>query len=203
MGRLLLRLYPRRWRERYGTELLELFEDVGWSWRDAADAAHVAAAMRWNELHGGTAVTASAPRPTGGGISAPQAVFAAFRNYASFDGRASRAEAWWFLLFTLIVPIMAALIMFGLGFPRPLMIPAAAVVAVFGVAVFVPLLAVAVRRVHDTGRSGWWLLLVLIPHGIGPVIGLTLLALPGTAGPNEYGPPPEGHVGIVTRPSAA
>ncbi|MEN9287238.1 MAG: hypothetical protein RIR54_684 [Actinomycetota bacterium] len=71
------------------------------------------------------------------------AIQSGFRNYAKFRGRATRAEYWWFFLFTVLAQSVASSIDENFG-------------NVVGLAVFLPGLAVHVRRMHDTGRSGWW-----------------------------------------------
>jgi uncharacterized membrane protein YhaH (DUF805 family) len=104
-----------------------------------------------------------------------------FERYAVFEGRADRAEYWWFFLANFIIfAILGTLAQVSTVF---LVIDTAA-----GLAVFIPSLAVAMRRLHDTGRSGWWLLIGLIPIA-GFIIVLVLLALEGDRGPNQYGAP--------------
>lgn len=73
-----------------------------------------------------------------------------FKKYATFEGRASRSEYWWFFLFTFIASTAAGII-------------SPTVYALFSLAVLLPSLAVGVRRLHDTDRSGWFLLLWIIP----------------------------------------
>ena len=80
------------------------------------------------------------------------AVKACFAKYADFNGRATRAEYWWFFLAVLLGSAAASLI--GLR-----------VYALFSVATILPILAVGARRLHDTNRSGWWQLLALVPFG--------------------------------------
>ncbi len=100
------------------------------------------------------------------------------RKYAEFTGRARRQEFWMFVLVNFI--IMAALRMFGLDMIHTL----------YSLAVLVPSLAVGARRLHDTGRSGWWLLLNLIPV-IGWIVLIVLFAQDSQPGDNEYGPSPK------------
>ena len=99
-------------------------------------------------------------------------------NYADFGGRASRSEYWWFYFFNAIVIIVLAMLTASARLPEPVLL-------VYIVGTIIPSLAVSVRRLHDTNRSGWWLLLGLVPFG-----GLVLLffyIMPGTPGPNSYG----------------
>jgi len=90
------------------------------------------------------------------------------QNYAKFSGRASRAEFWWFFLFTMIIYFGALFLLGGIGRGLAGMNPGAdlvrgtftgtvVVVALFWLLLFVPMLAVQIRRLHDTNRSGWWL----------------------------------------------
>jgi uncharacterized membrane protein YhaH (DUF805 family) len=123
--------------------------------------------------------------PGSGGFTPPPprsfigAIKTCFSKYVGFSGRASRSEYWWFFLFQIIVLAVAAGLdsaIFGtLG------------LFYFGVALvfFLPSLAAAVRRMHDGDRSGWFLLLYLIPF-VGFIIVIVLLCLPGTDGPNRF-----------------
>lgn len=104
-------------------------------------------------------------------------------KYATIAGRARRSEYWWFFLFVLLCNLVLSIvdaILFG---------EAQIVQALFSLAVLVPGVCAAGRRMHDTGRSAWWLLLVLIPL-VGSLILLFMFAQKGTDGPNEYGPDP-------------
>jgi uncharacterized membrane protein YhaH (DUF805 family) len=76
-------------------------------------------------------------------VSFVAAIQSGFRNYAKFRGRATRSEYWWFFLFTVLAQSVASSIDENFG-------------NIVGLAVFLPGLAVHVRRIHDTGRSGWW-----------------------------------------------
>lgn len=111
------------------------------------------------------------------------AVRTCFTKYVDFTGRASRPEYWWFFLAYVIVYIVAAVIGGALD--------TTALIVLVGLAFFLPLLAAAVRRLHDTGRSGWWYLIGLIPL-VGVIILIVFLASEGNPGANRYGPPPGG-----------
>ena len=102
----------------------------------------------------------------------------ALRNYVNFQGRATRTQFWMFILFNLI----AGVILFGIAFAVPAL---AFLITVYNLAVFLPSLAICVRRLHDTDRSGWWILLGLIPL-VGGIIMLILYLLPGTPGANRF-----------------
>ncbi|MCC6300329.1 MAG: DUF805 domain-containing protein [Anaerolineales bacterium] len=103
----------------------------------------------------------------------PETFFGAIRvcltKYADFNGRATRSEFWWFALFVTLVTSAFTYLSENLG-------------AIFLIAVLLPLLAAGARRCHDSGRSGWWQLFLLVPVG-GLVIVGTIWALP----PSEAG----------------
>ena len=106
----------------------------------------------------------------------------ALKKYAVFSGRARRKEFWMFVLFTVIIYAL----LLGIGFA----IKAPYIAIVFYVAILLPSLAVHVRRLHDTGRSGWWVLFGLVPL----VGGITLLVFQcsdSQPGVNKYGPNPK------------
>jgi len=108
-------------------------------------------------------------------------------KYADFNGRARRSEYWFFVLFNILIVMLIGIID-SLLFVRFLGFPVLTLVYFF--AQIVPGLAVAIRRLHDTNRSGWWLLL-----GFVPVVGLAVLVfmfLDGTPGMNQYGSNPKG-----------
>ena len=96
-------------------------------------------------------------------------------KYAEFRGRASRAEYWWFIL----ADAMLMVVFLVLG--------QASLLIVFAFVVFVPNLSVTVRRLHDTNRSGWWLLLSAVPAG--PLLLLFFWCQRGHVEENRYGPP--------------
>jgi uncharacterized membrane protein YhaH (DUF805 family) len=79
-----------------------------------------------------------------------------FSKYVDFNGVASRSEFWWFILFTFIVGLVLNIVDRALG-------TAPVLYAIFALAVLLPYLAVGARRLHDTGRSGWWWLIAIIP----------------------------------------
>ena len=113
------------------------------------------------------------------------------RKFADFEGRARRAEYWLFTLFVLIAYVVAMLIggLFDRG-GSPEATPEAIFFCLTVLALFVPSLALVVRRLHDINRSGWWYLLAFLPV-IGSIIILIFMLTPGTPGPNRYGPDPK------------
>lgn len=109
-------------------------------------------------------------------------------NYATFSGRARRSEYWWWWL--AVVGVIVAFGIVGSIFDSGLL---GAIVnlgsLLFLLVVLIPSIAVAVRRLHDSGRSAWWLLVSFIPL-VGGLIFLVLMVLPGTDGSNDYGAQP-------------
>ena len=93
------------------------------------------------------------------------------QKYADFSGRAPRAEYWWFFLATIIAYILATIIDSILGLNHMVMGVYGPIAVLLWLAVLVPSLAVGVRRLHDTDRSGWWLLAPIIPYALGFVLG--------------------------------
>lgn len=158
------------------------------------------------------------------------------KRYAEFSGRSRRMEFWMFQLgvWLLWIALWVVMMVVGLGTASAARDPASGMVGMFasmgifvvifaivGLGLFIPQLAVAVRRLHDTDRSGWWILLPLAPYvltillavmgaasqssallGVAMICNLLVIAaaivllvfycLPGTPGPNKYGPDPMG-----------
>ncbi len=122
-----------------------------------------------------------------------------YRRYAEFSGRSRRREYWMFVLFTVLVSV-AIDVLFGtpdyrrvgmsVGFSTELSGTGGIIHNLFGLASFIPGLAVAVRRLHDQDRSGWLLLLAFIPI-LGWFALLVLMCLDGTRGRNRFGPDPK------------
>ncbi|WP_395634325.1 DUF805 domain-containing protein [Flavobacterium sp.] len=112
-----------------------------------------------------------------------------FENYANFNGRARRSEYWYFALMNFIVLVVAAILdsTLGLNF-SPL--PYGYLYLVVALGTFIPGLAVAVRRLHDVGKSGWFYFIALIPI-IGAIWLLVLFFTEGNQGENQYGPDPK------------
>lgn len=111
------------------------------------------------------------------------------KKYATFSGRASRPEFWYFWLTCFLVNFVFNLIAQLLGPESAASGIIAIVQGLFSLAVVIPYIAVAVRRLHDTNRTGWWCLLLLVPV-IGWIIFLIFLAGAPTPGTNMYGPQP-------------
>ena len=122
-----------------------------------------------------------------------------YRRYADFSGRSCRREYWMFTLLSVMVAF-GTLILIAIGgglsetgeaAPGILFWIGGAVLGIWVLASIIPSIAVQVRRFHDQDKSGWLVLLNLIPS-IGGIIVLVFMCLEGTRGPNQYGPDPKG-----------
>ena len=111
------------------------------------------------------------------------------RKYAVFEGRARRREYWFFVLFYILISVVLAVVdrmlgtydeTYGMG----------ALGALFCLGLLIPSIAVGARRLHDTGRSGWWLLVGFIPV-IGVIVLIVFFVLDSQPGTNAYGPNPK------------
>ncbi|ESP94786.1 DUF805 domain-containing protein [Pseudoalteromonas luteoviolacea] len=105
------------------------------------------------------------------------------KNYVVFNGRARRKEYWMFVLFNLIFSVVIAVLDGVLG--------TSFLSLIYALAVLVPSVAVSIRRLHDTGRSGWWVLISLLPL-IGAIVLLIFAVQEGDQDSNDYGPNPKG-----------
>lgn len=110
-----------------------------------------------------------------------EAIQSGFSNYVNFSGRAQRSAYWWWVLFTVIVDIVASLI--------DAAISAQIIATIAGLALLLPSIAVGVRRLHDLDKSGWWLLIALVPL-VGIIVLIIFFVQKGTTGPNRFGPDP-------------
>jgi uncharacterized membrane protein YhaH (DUF805 family) len=115
------------------------------------------------------------------------------RQYADFNGRARRTEYWMFVLISTVIGIVLAVLdnVLGLTFMQG---STGVLGLLYSLAVLVPSLAVGARRLHDTGRSGWLLLIMLIPL-VGAIVLIVFLATAGNVGSNSYGPDPKAALG--------
>lgn len=119
-----------------------------------------------------------------------QAVASSLRKYVVFSGRACRSEYWWFTLATMLINIAVRILLVVVSFvATPLTLIVSLIGVVIGLGLFLPSLSVCVRRLHDKDKSGWWLLLGLIPL-IGAIVLLVWFCQRGTIGPNRFGPDP-------------
>ena len=113
----------------------------------------------------------------------------ALKKYAVFEGRARRREYWFFALFVVLISVVLTIIDAMIGTMTSQ--GAGVLSGLFCLAVLIPSLAVGARRLHDTGRSGWWLLIGLIPF-IGAIVLIVFFLLDSQPGTNAYGPNPKG-----------
>lgn len=106
--------------------------------------------------------------------------FAVLSRYATFSGRATRSEYWYFQLFNMIIAIVLMILdlQFGLNFLQ----------MIYSLAVLLPSIAVGVRRMHDVNKSGWFLII--------PFYNLYLACIDGTRGENAFGEDPKGRAGF-------
>jgi uncharacterized membrane protein YhaH (DUF805 family) len=123
------------------------------------------------------------------------------KKYAVFSGRARRKEYWMFALWNLIVIIVLSIVFtsMGVAIKNSLL---TIVVDLYALAVFLPSLGVFVRRLHDTGRTGWWFFIGFIPL-VGAIILLVFTVQDSKPGDNKYGPNPKGITGPQAAPQAA
>jgi uncharacterized membrane protein YhaH (DUF805 family) len=109
------------------------------------------------------------------------------KRWQDFSSRSPRKEYWMFVLYNLLISIAISIvgaILFRDGFKNILS-------GLYGLFTLIPSLAVGVRRLHDTGRSAWWLLIALIPL-LGSLVLLIFMVLDSQSGSNKYGPNPKG-----------
>ncbi len=111
------------------------------------------------------------------------AVSIGLENYLNFEGRARRADFWWWFLATILACVVASFVGGVLGIANLL-------TSLLSLALFLPNLTFAVRRFHDIGMSGWWVLISLIP--ILGFLALIYFFIKPSDGPNQYGPIPDG-----------
>ena len=112
-----------------------------------------------------------------------EAVAACFSKYATFSGRASRAEFWWFALFNILAALMLLNLVASFAGPEI----GQTVVYLYNLLILSPSLAVGARRLHDMGHSGWWQLLYLT--GIGSLVLFIWMMFAGNPGSNRFGEP--------------
>jgi len=118
-------------------------------------------------------------------MSYGEAISTCFRKYATFSGRARPSEYWWWVLFNVIL----FGVLYAIGGGASVEEPSDAIATVIGVVwlgLILPSWGVAIRRLHDTGRSGWFLLISLIPL-VGGIVLLVFMVSAGNPGPNKYG----------------
>ncbi|MWP49803.1 MULTISPECIES: DUF805 domain-containing protein [unclassified Gilliamella] len=114
------------------------------------------------------------------------------QNYTNFNGRARRQEYWMFMLFSFLLNIALSIVSVILVSISTSLVSVTNIISfVVWAALFLPSLAVTVRRLHDTDRSGWWALVALVPF-IGAIVLLVFACMDSTPGSNQYGENPKG-----------
>lgn len=123
-----------------------------------------------------------------------------YARYFDFAGRSRRLEYWMFQLFMFLayMALVIAMMLAGGGIdfegaeaaPGPLMLMLFIVAAIWGIATIIPAFALTIRRLHDTNRSGFWVLIGFVPI-LGGLILLYFMLIEGTRGPNFFGPDPK------------
>lgn len=121
---------------------------------------------------------------------------AVLKKYATFSGRATRSEYWYFTLFNALISIGLIILdrVIGTYNAETAM---GTLSSLYSLAVLIPSLAVSVRRLHDTGRSGWWFLLAFIPL-IGALVLIYFMVQDSQAGSNQYGENSKGNNALLT-----
>ena len=115
------------------------------------------------------------------------AIRSGFSNYIVIQGRAQRSAYWFWVLFTILGSILASIVdgmISGVSFAGT-----GAVESLFSLATILPSITVAIRRLHDLGRTGWWLLIVFVPI-VGWIVLIVFFVSKGTDGDNDHGPDP-------------
>ena len=109
--------------------------------------------------------------------------FKAWKKFAVFSGRSGRQEFWYFVLFHILAYILLSIVAGLIGKVG------ATLLSLYALVALAPGMAASVRRLHDTNRSGWWLLIWLVPI-VGPIILLVFMAQGSQPNENQYGPAP-------------
>jgi len=132
-------------------------------------------------------------------MSFADAIKSGFSNYANFHGRARRSEYWFFTLFAVLVMLVAEAVLSIVKATEVgqqslatalISLVILLVILVVELGIILPLVAVAVRRLHDIDRSGWWYFLLLVPI-VGTIVWLVWFCKPGTIGRNRFGDDPK------------
>jgi uncharacterized membrane protein YhaH (DUF805 family) len=108
-----------------------------------------------------------------------------FKNYVNFQGRSSVGAYWWLILFSVLAGIVLGAVDGAMAGGAAA--PVGPLTALYSLATLIPSLAIGVRRLHDTDKSGWWLLLAFIPL-VGAIVLIVFFCGQGTRGDNKFGP---------------
>jgi uncharacterized membrane protein YhaH (DUF805 family) len=112
------------------------------------------------------------------------------RRYAEFSGRSQRKEYWMFFLFVILASIATGIVDGILGLNTMIAGMYGPFTSLLLLGTIIPSIAVGVRRLHDTDRSGWWYLIAFVPF-VGAIVLLVFFVMDGTNGPNRFGPDPK------------
>lgn len=125
-----------------------------------------------------------------------QSYISMWKNFGNFSGRARRREFWLaFAMNMIIIAVLYAMVISGIaslaitGKMSGLAKFASILLTIYGLAMFIPFLSLAIRRLHDTGKAGWWYLIALIPFG--GIVLLVFFCTEGTLGVNQFGEDPK------------
>jgi uncharacterized membrane protein YhaH (DUF805 family) len=133
-------------------------------------------------------------------VNFQQAIVSNFKRYVDFNGRSARSEYWWWVLMIVVIDCIFALLGVIVGGATSPMYPIVnALNSLLALGLFLPGLAVAVRRLHDTNRSGWWVLIAITVIGVIPLI--IWFAARGTIGDNAHGADPLGGASTPATPT--
>ena len=120
-----------------------------------------------------------------------EAIAQGFKKYATFTDRARRSEYWFFTLFYVLCSFAATIVDVSIGLSESGLLG-----SLVGLVFLIPLISMGVRRLHDIDRSGWWMLIALLPL-IGPIVLIVFFVTNGTDGPNRFGADPKGLGSVV------
>ena len=121
-------------------------------------------------------------------VSFSEAISLGFKRYLYFNGRSSRAEVWWFVLFIWVATVILIIVDMLTGTYNAVA-QRGLLSGLFGLATLIPSIALGARRLHDINRTGWWLILNVVPF-IGWIPLMVWAIFRGDEGPNQYGPDP-------------
>ncbi len=111
------------------------------------------------------------------------------KKYAVFSGRAARKEYWMFVLFNIVISVVLSIIDRFIG-TSTLLLGSGLLSGIYSLAILCPGIAVSMRRLHDIGKSGWWVLIGLVPL-VGAIVLIVFAAMDSQPGDNQYGPNPK------------
>lgn len=119
------------------------------------------------------------------------------QKYADFNGRSTRSEYWYFVLAVMLIFLLLAAVVGGLAYTSGMgndgmsigFMILLGLLGIFYLAIIIPSISVSVRRLHDTGKSGWWYLINFVPY-VGALVFIVFMCMDSQPGTNQYGPNP-------------